>query len=146
MKFLCIAVLTVCAMAMDKKVKLEDLPPAVQAAVKDQTKNATLVGLSTEKEKGKTLYEIETRLNGKSRDLLLDQSGRVIETEEEVDMASLPAPARTALQKRSVGEVIQKVEKVTAGNTVSYEGTIKTKTGKTIEYAVTADGKTKKQD
>jgi len=31
----------------------------VQAAVREQTKNATLVGLSIEKEKGKTLYEIE---------------------------------------------------------------------------------------
>ena len=48
MKLFCIAVWTVCAMAMDKKVKLEDLPSAVQTAVKDQTRNATLVGLSTE--------------------------------------------------------------------------------------------------
>ena len=40
------------ALAAEKKVKFEELPPAVQAAVKEQTKNATLVGLSTEKQKG----------------------------------------------------------------------------------------------
>jgi hypothetical protein len=35
---------------------------------------------------------------------------------------------------------------VTAGKAVSYEGTIKTKAGKTVEYAVTADGKLRKED
>ena len=63
------ALLGAAAFAADTKVKLESLPPAVQAAVKQQTKNATLVGLSTEKEKGKTTYEVETTVNGKSRDL-----------------------------------------------------------------------------
>jgi uncharacterized membrane protein YkoI len=147
MKPVCIATFTVCAiLAAEKNVKLEELPAAVQAAVKAQTRNATLIGLSTEKEKGKTLYEVETKVNGKSRDLLLDQSGTVVETEEEVGMDSVPAPAKAALQKRSGGGTISKVEKVTAGNAISYEGTIKTKAGRTIEYAVTADGKPKNEE
>jgi hypothetical protein len=138
---------TICAIfAAEKKVKLEDLPAAVQAAVKEQTKDATIVGLSTEKEKGKTMYEVETKVNGKSRDLLLDKSGSVVETEEEVDLETIPGPAKAALEKRATGGGITKVEKVTAGHAVSYEGTIKTKAGKTIEYAVTAEGKPKKED
>jgi hypothetical protein len=37
MKLLCILTLTACAaLAAEKKVKLEDLPAAVQAAVKEQ--------------------------------------------------------------------------------------------------------------
>src|SRR5436305_2034774 len=118
------------ALAAEKKVKLEELPAAVQAAVKEQTEKATLVDLSTEKEKGKTSYEVETTANGKSRDLLLDQTGAVVETEEEVDIATIPAPVKAALQKRATGGTLLKVEKVTAGKAVSYEGTIKTKAGK----------------
>jgi uncharacterized membrane protein YkoI len=134
------------ALAAEEKVKLEDLPAAVQAAVKEQTRTATLVGISTEKEKGKTLYEIETKVNGKSRDLLLDQAGTVVETEEEIDMEAVPAAAKAALQKRAAGGSISKVERVTSGPAISYEGTIKTKSGKTTEYAVTADGKPRKKD
>jgi uncharacterized protein with beta-barrel porin domain len=145
MKLIWVATFTVsAAFAAEKKVKLEDLPAAVQTAVKEQTRNATLVGLSTEKEKGKTVYEVETKVNGKSRDLLLDQTGAVVETEEEVDIETVPVLAKTALQKRATGGTISKVEKVTAGNTVGYDATIKAKSGKTTEYAVTTDGKPKK--
>jgi uncharacterized membrane protein YkoI len=147
MKLIFVVAVTSCVLfAAEKKVKLEDLPPAVQAAVKEQTRNATLAGLSTEKEKGKTMYEVETRVNGKSRDLLLDQAGAVVESEEEVDIDSIPAPARAAIQKRTANGTLAKVEKVTAGSTVSYEATIKSKAGKSSEYAVNADGTRRKED
>ena len=80
---------------------LESLPAAVQATVKAQTQNAKLVGLSEEKEGGKTMYEVETMVNGKSRDLVVDQSGAVVETEEEVAIESIPAAAREAIQKKA---------------------------------------------
>src|ERR1700719_3549475 len=140
MKLPCLATLIACAaLAAEKKVKLEELPPAVQAAVREQTKNATLVGLSTEKGKGKTMYEAETKVGGRSRDLLFDQTGAVVETEEEVDMEIVPAPAKSAIQKRAAGGTISKVEKLTAGAAISYEAVIRTKSGKTVEYAVNAD-------
>lgn len=124
----------------EKKVKLENLPPAVQAAVKEQTKDATLVGLSTETEKGKTTYEVETKVNGKGRDVLLDKTGAVLEVEEEVEIASIPAAAKDAIQKRAAGGTITRVEKVTAGATNFYEAAVKTKTRKNTEVAVNADG------
>ena len=65
----------------ETKVKMTDLPLAVQAAVKEQTKTATLVGLSKEKERGKTVYEVETKMNGKTRDLLIDATGAIVEIE-----------------------------------------------------------------
>lgn len=148
MKLLSIGMVALCAalFAGEKTVKIEDLPAAVQSAVREQTKNATLSGLSIEKENGKTLYEVETKVNGRSRDLMLDQSGAVVETEEEVDLDSIPALAKAAIEKRAAagGGHISKVERATAGSDVSYEATIKTKSGKTIEYGVTSDGKPKK--
>ncbi len=128
-------------LAAEKKVKLESLPPAVQNGVREQTKNATLVGLNEEKEKGKTVYEVETKgASGKTRDLLLDSTGAVIETEEEIDLDAVPAAAKAAIQKRLAGGTIRKVEKLTKGSSVSYEAAIKTKSGKNTEIGVNADG------
>lgn len=134
------------AFAADTKVKLESLPPAVQAAVKEQTRNATLLGLSTEKEDGKTTYEVETKVNGKSHDVILDKTGAIVETEDEVDIETIPAAAKAALRKRAGTGTISKVEKVTAGSSVSYEAAIKTKAGKSTEAAVNADGTPHKED
>ena len=122
------------------KVKLESLPAAVQAAVKEQTKNGTLVGLSKETEKGKTQYEVETTVNGKSRDVTLDNTGSVVEVEEEVDISAIPAAAKAAFEKRAAGGAITKVEKLTAGAVVSYEAAITLKSGKKTEVGVNADG------
>ena len=128
------------AAVADTKVKMEDLPAAVQKAVKEQTRSADLVGLSKEVEKGKTMYEVETKVNGKSRDLLLDSTGAVVEVEEEVDLSSVPAAAKAAIEKKAAGGTIKKVETVTKGSSVSYEAAIKTKAGKNIEVGVNADG------
>lgn len=143
--FCAIVVLTGSMLAAETKVKLGNLPPAVQAAVKEQTKNAMLVGLSTEKE-GRTLYEVETKVNGKGRDLLLDQNGAVVETEEEVALDSIPAAAKAAIQKRATGATITKVEKLTAGSAISYEAVIRTRAGKNVEVGVNADGTPHKED
>src|SRR5437879_4805616 len=102
MKFLCAtAVLSGVMFAAERKVMLESLPPAVQTAVKARTRNATLVGLRTETEKGKTMYEVETKVSGKSRNVLLDKTCAVVETEEEVDLDTIPAAAKSAIQKRA---------------------------------------------
>ena len=125
--------------AADVKVKMADLPPAVQAAVKEQTKNATLVGLSKETEHGKTTWEAETSLNGKSRDVSFDKTGSIVAVEQEVDLDSIPAPAKAAIQKKLGQGTLKKVESVTVGSVVSYEATI-TANGKTSEIGVNADG------
>ena len=123
----------------EKKVKMEDLPPAVQKAAKEQIKTATLVGVTKEVEKGKTLYEIETKENGKARDLTLDSTGAVVTVEQEVDLDSIPAPAKAAIQKKAVGAKITKVETVTTGSQVFYEAIV-TKNGKDSEVKFNADG------
>ena len=130
----------------ETKVAFENLPPAVQAAIREHTKEATISGISSEKEKGKTLYEVETKVQGKARTLTFDKSGALVETEDEVDLATVPEAARHAIEKRAAGATITLVEKVTEGPSVSYEATIKTRSGKSVEYAVNADGSRHKDD
>jgi len=115
------------------------LPMPVQQTVKEQTKDATLIGITKEKEKGKTVYEVETKVDGKGRDILVDTTGAVIEVEQEVELDSIPAAAKAAIEKKAAGAKITKVETLTKGGKTTYEAAI-TKGKKTSEITVAADG------
>ena len=126
--------------AADAKVQFATLPAAVRAAAKTQATDAEIIGASKETEKGRTIYEVETKRDGKSRDFSFDVHGKLLELEQEIELNSIPATAKEALQKRAAGGNIQKVESVTAGKSVTYEATVITKAGKHTEIAVNADG------
>ena len=128
----------------EKKVQMKDLPPAVRKAVEENTKGAEVKGLSKEVEKGKTMYEVETVANGKTRDMTFDATGAVVSVEQDVAIDSIPAPARAAIQKKAAGGKIAKVETITKGNSVTYEAAIVGKLGKKSEIIVAADGTVQK--
>ena len=127
-------------LAADTKIPFSELPPAVQNAAKAQTRGAQVVGANSEKENGRTIYEVETKVNGKSRDLNFDVDGKLLEIEQEVGIDTIPPAAKDALVKKAGSGTIQKVESITQGDAVSYEASIKTKSGKHTEFAVKADG------
>jgi uncharacterized membrane protein YkoI len=125
-------------MAQDKKIQKKDLPAAVQKAMESEIAGATVKGFAKEVEDGKTFYEIETTKNGHARDLLYDASGTLAEVEEEVALDTLPAAVKSALS--AAGGKLVKVETLTKGSTMVYEGHIE-KGGKKSEVKVTPDGK-----
>ena len=120
-------------------LKMSELPAAVQATVKVETANATVLGISKETEKGKTVFEVETKVGTKTRDFVVDAAGKVIAIEEETDLASVPASVKATIEKQSAGGTVQRIEKATQGTTVSYEVGLK-KNGKSSEFTVSADG------
>jgi uncharacterized membrane protein YkoI len=131
--------------AAEKRVKMESLPPAVQKTVQEQAKGATIRGLTKETEDGKTFYEAELKINGHNKDLLIDPAGSVVEIEEEVALASLPAAVKDAIQKHAAKGRIALVESVSKnGSLVAYEAKIKT-AGKTSEVRVNPDGSPAKE-
>jgi hypothetical protein len=123
----------------EKKVKFQDLPPAVQQTVKTETAGATLAGLTRESEHGKIQYEAETKIDGRTRDLLIDSAGAVIAIEDEVAIDTLPAPARSAIEKHAAGAKIIRVEKITKGSAITYEAAIKHGL-RTREFVVNPEG------
>jgi uncharacterized membrane protein YkoI len=124
--------------AGEAKVQLKDLPPAVKATVETETKNATLKGLSKERENGKTVYELETVVNGRTRDLMIDGSGKVYDVEEQLDLEQAPAPVKAAIAAQ--GKLLA-LEKATTNGTTHYEGRVQTKAGKRVSFDLDADGK-----
>ncbi len=119
------AVLT-SAHAQEKKIKREDLPPAVEKTVAAQNQGATIKGFSTEVEGGKTLYEVELTVNGHGKDFSMDKDGKIVEVEEEVAMDSLPPQVKAGLTKAAGNGTISKVESLTkGGKLVAYDADVK---------------------
>ncbi len=133
------------AFAAEIKINIQDLPPAVQRAMKAQTNGATILGASKEREDGRMTYEVETRVNNKGRDLTFAEDGTLLEVEQEVNLDSIPPRAKDAIQRRIGDGIIKKVESVTRGSHVSYEAQF-TRNGKNMEVAVNADGSPHKGD
>ena len=131
------------ARAGETSVKMKDLPPAVQKTVEEQTKGAQIKGLSKEIEKGKTMYEVETVVNGKARDLTIEVTGALISVEEAIAIDAIPAAAKAAIEKLATGAQIKSVEAVTKGKVVTYEAVI-AKGLKKSEVVVGADGSIQK--
>src|ERR1017187_10431596 len=115
------------AQAHEKKIKKSDLPPAVVKTVDEQSKGATLRGFSREREGGWTYYEARMTVNGRSKDVLMDAKGKVVEVEEEVDLAALPQAVGNALREKAGEGTIHKVESITKENKlVAYEAQVVT--------------------
>lgn len=132
--------LALTATAQDRKIERSALPPAVEKAVQAETRGATIKGFAEEREHGKTFYEVETVVDGRTRDVLFAPDGTVAEVEEEVALDSLPASVQTGLKKKAAGNSIGKVESLTKkGKVVAYEGHIK-RNGKSAEIQVGPEG------
>ena len=137
--FLIFVAFVVCS-AQESKIQMKDLPQSVQkAAQAEQAGGAALRGFAKEIEAGKTFYEVETSVKGHSRDLLFDATGALVEVEEEVAATTVPVPAMKALAAQGR---VGKVERMTKGTSVFFESVVKTKSGKSTEVAVDAEGKT----
>ena len=124
-----------------KKIKRSDLPAAVEKTVAAQSQRATIRGFSEERENGQMYYEAEMTVDGHSKDLLVDNSGAIVEVEEQVAMDSLPAPVKEGLQTKAGKGKLVKVESITKHEKlVAYEAQVVTG-GKKSEVQVGPDGK-----
>lgn len=127
--------------AQERKITRRDLPAAVARTVAAQRHGARVRGYSEEKENGQTFYEAELVLHGRSKDILIDTSGAVVEVEEQVDLTALPEAVQAGLRAGAGSGRITKVESLTKlGQLVAYEANVTTG-GKRSEVQVGPDGK-----
>jgi hypothetical protein len=132
---------TTSAGGQEKGLKKSDLPAAVRKAAEEQSKGGLVRGYSREVENGKLMYEVETVTNGHSRDVTIAPDGTVLEVEEQVDLAHLPAPVREGLSRMAGSRTITKVESLAKrGKLVAYEAQVR-QADKRSEIQVGPDGK-----
>lgn len=126
---------------IEEEIALKDLPPPVQTTVREQSKGAQIRGFTKEIENEKTFYEVELRVSGRTKDVLMDADGKVVEVEEQVALNTVPAAARAEIQKQAGKDKILLVESVTKGGTLAYyEAHFKTIGGER-EVKVSPEGK-----
>src|SRR5262245_204745 len=85
--------------AGEGKVPLDKLPKKVVAAVKAKFPGARMVGASTEKEEGKTVYEVTLKHKGRNVDVTLETDGTIVSVEKEIRHKELPKVVRSALEE-----------------------------------------------
>src|SRR5882757_6657022 len=136
----------VTATQAETHIPCNTLPAAVLRQAKIEAGDATIHGCVKDKENGKLTYEVETLKDGKSRDILLDDSGSILELEQEIAVDSLPPAVSDAIARAAHGGKVGKVESVTRGGVIaSYETTIVTK-GRRREIAFSPQGDPVKAD
>lgn len=129
------------ASAQEQRLKIKDLPPAVQKTVREQSKGAKIRGLSKEVEQGKTQYELELTVNGRTRDMLIDSTGVIFEEEDQVTLDSLAPAVKTEVEKNIGQDKLLRLESVTKGGTLTgYEASV-LKAGKKSVIEMDPDGK-----
>jgi uncharacterized membrane protein YkoI len=136
-----ISLVSLAALAQEKKIERSELPPAVEKTVQAQSQGATIRGFSTESVDGKLYYEVSLLVRGHSRDVQIDPAGKVTEIEEELRETELPAEVRAGLTAKAGEGTITKVESLTKHDKiVAYEAQVMTR-GKKSEIQVGPDGK-----
>jgi uncharacterized membrane protein YkoI len=126
----------------ETRIQRNQLPAAVERTVATQSTGTIIKGFSREVEDGKTFYEVELTVQGRSRDVLMDSDGTVVEVEEQVVLDSLPPAVRTALESKAGQGQITSVESLTKkGQLVAYEAHVKAGSRRT-EVQVGPNGET----
>ena len=121
--------------------KFSALPEAVRATAEAHMDSALPVSISSAKGEQGWDYQINTRLNGKYHDLIINEKGGLVAVKDEMDLASVPASARSGIENASGGSKILTVEKVTEGGQVSYGALVKDdRQGTAVQVRVAPDG------
>ena len=98
-----------------------ELPAAVASAFKKAYPAAVINASAKETENGKTVYEVESVDKGLNRDLLYAADGTVLECEEQIKEADVPAPVIAALKALYPKATISKAERTTKGKALQYD-------------------------
>jgi len=121
--------------------KFEALPQAVRETAKAHMENAFPVSIASAKGEQGWDYQINTRVDGKYHDLVIDEKGKLVAVKDEADLGSLPAGAKATIEKQAAASKIVTLEKVTEDGQVSYHAIIRDDAqGTNVQVRVADDG------
>lgn len=122
-----------------KEMKLEDVPPAVQAVIESHTSGEAIEKITREKEEGKDFYKVEYKKDGREFELEVDEDGKVLEVEEFMKMEELPPAVQATVKAESAGAEIKELVLETEEGKTFYEVEFE-KDGKEHEVKIAEDG------
>jgi len=107
------AIVALVAVAQENKGKglqLRDLPAAVQKTVQDHLMGGEIKSIGKEREDGLEQYEVESVLNGNSRDFNVDTKGNLLLVEVATTLDAIPAAAKASILKKVADGKLTAVE------------------------------------
>ena len=124
--------------------KFEALPKAVKDTAHANMGEALPVSVGATKNDKGWDYQINTKLDGKYRNLVINEQGKLVAVKDEADLASIPGPAKAAIERQAGAARIVKLEKVTEDGVVSYGAVLKDQAqGTVVQLQIAADGTVK---
>jgi uncharacterized membrane protein YkoI len=141
---LALGVFVLVAAQADEKIPLNKVPKKVTKAVKSRFPGSKLLGAETEKENGKTRYELAVEHKGQKYEAIVTPRGKIVEIEKTIAVADLPeAVTKTLGEKypKATYPMAEEVYKIKAGKEkmVYYEVVVVTG-GKKKEVLIKANG------
>jgi uncharacterized membrane protein YkoI len=112
--------LLVAGIRAEEKVPLDKLPKAVTDAVKAKFPRAALVSASTEKEDGKTVYEVAIKDGRYAIDVSVSSEGKILSIEKEIPAKEVPKVVADAFEARYAKVTPRKIEEVSKGDKVVF--------------------------
>jgi len=128
--------------------KFEALPQAVRETAKAHMENAFPVSIGSAKGEQGWDYQVNTRVDGKYHDLVIDEKGKLVAVKDETDLVSIPAAAKATIEKQAAASKIVTLERVTdGGGQVSYRAVVKDDAqGTNVQVRVAADATLKSKN
>jgi hypothetical protein len=127
--------------------KFEAMPKAVQATAVANMEHALPISITSSKGEQGLEYQINTRLNGETHNLVIDEKGKLLAVKDGTDLASIPAAVKAAIEKQAPASNITTLEKVTEGAQVSYSAVMKDDApGKFVRVRIAGDGTLKSKN
>ena len=103
------------------KITFAQMPEAVQKTVKAETAGGRIRGLWKETEAdGRVVYEVESMVKGKTKDLNIAEDGTVLVCEQQMTLDELPASVRETMLSAAGKRRIRMVESVTKNGSLAY--------------------------
>lgn len=134
-----VAFVSTAAYGKETKITFESLPAPVHAAATAAAGKGKIESVTSDMEDKVMTYEVAVSEGSHKYEHKFAADGKLLESEEAVAIADLPAAVRTAFEKAAGSDKILEIVRVTAGEKKFYEADISEKDG-VREVKVSAEG------
>ena len=139
-----LAAIALIAPAAARDVKLADCPEPVRTTIQANSRDGKIEDVELIERQVKTTYIADIDLKGGlDLNLYISSDGTLVKTSEDIRLADAPEAVRATLQ--GLGGRVDDIDKITEGNTVTYDADIDRHGQADLDVIVSTDGKVIRQ-
>jgi hypothetical protein len=123
----------------EKELIITDVPPAVQAAIKQFAGSNAIEKITKDSEDNKVTYEASVKIGGAKQAIEVLADGTVLQTEKSVALKDTPGPVQAAIKKLAGAGTVDEIIEENASGKKNYEAAV-TINGEKKEADIAPDG------